>query len=150
MHEAVLNRATARSIIDRVATFHGVTAAEMRGLRRERHVAWPRQEACWVLRLRTNLSTPSVGRLLDRDHTTVLTAVAAVERRRLADADYRQRTDALLRQIDRISGEDAGDPDPLVPILRDLSACHTRLTEALTMLEAARADIAIIQHHGGR
>ena len=151
MHRAVLTRSTARTIMAAVAAFHGLDTSDLSGLRRERPAAWARQEACWALRLRTELSSVSIGRMVNRDHTTVLTAIASVERRRSADPEYRQRTDALLGHVDQMTGKGlaGSDPaEPLAPILRELAGLHARLSETLSAVEAAQADLSLIHHHG--
>lgn len=65
-------RQLGKMIIKAVAQKHLVTVKEMLSDRRDKHLAMARQEACYELRARTELSTPQIGRLLNRDHSTVL------------------------------------------------------------------------------
>lgn len=46
---------------------------------RKPQVIRARQAACWLLRHRTRLSLPAIGRILGCDHTTVLYSVRKVE-----------------------------------------------------------------------
>lgn len=76
-------------IAEIVAGRHNCSVAELKGQSRERCVAWPRQEAMWLMRqVRTpsgehRFSLPQIGRFLGgRDHTTVLHGVRKHEERR--------------------------------------------------------------------
>lgn len=49
---------------------------------RRRPIVFARQTACWVIRKRTPLSFPAIGRVFRQDHTTVMNAVRTVDRAR--------------------------------------------------------------------
>lgn len=75
-----------RAIAQQVANQYGIPLEELRGPGRSRRVAWPRQEAMWLMRqvMRNGyprFSMPQIGTFFDRDHTTVVHAVRAVEKR---------------------------------------------------------------------
>lgn len=72
-----------------VATRHSCSVAELRGPARERCIAWPRQEAMWLMRQvltpkgEHRFSLLQIGRFLgDRDHTTVLHGIRKHDGRR--------------------------------------------------------------------
>lgn len=79
----------------------GVEAADIKSDRREQPIAEARQVWCWLARHATPSSLPRIGRYIDRDHTTVKYAIAQVERRRQADADFARRLDRLKRHADK-------------------------------------------------
>lgn len=56
------------------ASFFGVSPAELRSSRRTRTVALARNIIMYLARKHTNLSSTEVGRLMGKDHTTVLLA----------------------------------------------------------------------------
>lgn len=61
----------------------GVTLEDLKSDRRERWIAWPRQEAMAQAYATGRFSTPRIGRRLGgRDHTTVLYGIAKAQRRR--------------------------------------------------------------------
>ena len=60
----------------------GVTMDDMRGKSRQRPVVEARQALMWLLHHRAGLTYGAIGRLLSRDHTTVIHGVAAEDRRR--------------------------------------------------------------------
>jgi chromosomal replication initiator protein len=64
--------ATPLAILTAVARYFGIKADDLKGKARHKHIVGPRQVAMYLLREDGHLSTPEVGRLLNRDHTTVL------------------------------------------------------------------------------
>lgn len=71
-----------RSIMAEVASRSGVTVEELVSQSRLRRIAWPRQEAMYVVRALGRFSLPQIGRFFGgRDHTTVLAAINAYEER---------------------------------------------------------------------
>lgn len=69
-----------------VAESHGLTVEDLKLRCSVHEIAHPRQEAMWRMRQTGRFSLPQIGRFFDRDHTTVLWAVRAYERRLLKDA----------------------------------------------------------------
>lgn len=152
MHEAVINRASARAIMQGVAQFHGLPVSALTGQKRERHIVWPRQEACWALRGLTRLSLPAIGRLMgNRDHTTVMASIAAVERRRATDIDYHNQLSALRQRLEALipkNGTNCALCDPLQEIKSALATAQSRLGRVVIALEVAQADLTILQSEG--
>ena len=66
------------SILFAVARYYGVSADDLKGKSRQKQIVEPRQIAMYLLREEAHLSTPEIGRLLNRDHTTVLHGVKQV------------------------------------------------------------------------
>jgi chromosomal replication initiator protein len=69
---------TPAAILLAVGRFYGINADELKGKSRHKQVVTPRQIAMFLLREDAHLSTPDIGRLLNRDHTTVLHALKQV------------------------------------------------------------------------
>lgn len=63
------------------AVENGVTISDLRGPCRKQPLVHYRQDLIAKLRAKTDLSLPAIGRLLNRDHTTVLYALRAVKAR---------------------------------------------------------------------
>jgi chromosomal replication initiator protein len=70
--------ATPMSILTAVARYFGVKSDDLKGKARNKQIVLPRHIAMYLLREDGHLSTPEVGRLLNRDHTTVLHGVKQV------------------------------------------------------------------------
>lgn len=64
-----------------IAVLHGLTLAEINDPAAERRYARTRQHVMHALMATGRYSSTSVGRLLNRDHSTVLHGVRAHERR---------------------------------------------------------------------
>lgn len=71
-----------RDIIRSVEFRHGLTPGEITGARRNTKVVRARHEAMWIAKeLHPHLSFPAIGRIFNRDHTTVLHALRKYEAR---------------------------------------------------------------------
>jgi chromosomal replication initiator protein len=84
LHDLVAPGATGRkvtptAILFAVGRYYGVNSDELKGKSRHKHVVGPRQIAMYLLREDAHLSTPDIGRVLNRDHTTVLHAVKLIK-----------------------------------------------------------------------
>ncbi|WCT72077.1 hypothetical protein PQ455_10495 [Sphingomonas naphthae] len=64
-----------------------------------RQPAIVRSAVAWVVRKALGYSYARIGRLLKRDHTTIVYMMASAEKRRAADPDYRQLTDRMLTRF---------------------------------------------------
>jgi chromosomal replication initiator protein len=69
---------TPTSILFAVGRYYGVNPDELKEKSRHKQVVIPRQIAMYLLREDGHLSTPDIGRLLNRDHTTVLHALKQI------------------------------------------------------------------------
>jgi chromosomal replication initiator protein len=73
---------------------------EMRSDRRSARVARPRMVAMFLARHHTLCSLPQIGREFgDRDHTTVMHALARVPELMAADAEFAARVEAARRAV---------------------------------------------------
>lgn len=79
-----------------VAAHFGTTVREMKSARRNRIITRPRQIAMYLSRELTPNSLPAIGRLFNRDHTTVMHAIDTIERIAKADPSF-ERHIAHLR-----------------------------------------------------
>lgn len=68
-----------REIISQVAKAHELTVEAVTGPSRKRAVVEARWEAMRRLKAETKLSTPQIGALFNRDHTTVLHALGTLK-----------------------------------------------------------------------
>ena len=63
---------TPSAILFAVGRYYGVNSDELKGRSRHKQIVGPRHISMYLLREDAHLSTPEIGRLLNRDHTTVL------------------------------------------------------------------------------
>lgn len=67
------SRALMRDVAQAVADKHGISLDVLRSEKRDRPIAWARQEAMWECRRQTTQSLPQIGLFFGgRDHSTVL------------------------------------------------------------------------------
>ncbi|KKW92664.1 helix-turn-helix domain-containing protein [Sphingobium chungbukense] len=67
--------------LDRAAQATGIPIADLRGPSRTRHVCWTRFAIMEAMRAR-GMSTPAIGRLFHRDHTTIVSGLRQAEKLR--------------------------------------------------------------------
>ena len=70
-----------REICEEVAEKHGVTFDDLRGERRQHNLVVARWEAAWRCFSETQNSYPAIGRMLHKDHTTIMNAVKRYQER---------------------------------------------------------------------
>lgn len=92
-----------QTVIDTVCARRGVSARDVLSPTRNRPVAWARQEAQHILRVTTKRSLPEIGRSFDRDHTSVLHGLRAVQRRMRGDI-YRNEIEEMTNEARKKSG----------------------------------------------
>ena len=77
---------TPNLIISQVCKFYSVDESVLRGTLKNKGTAEARQVAIYLIRKLTNLSTPDIGKELNKDHSTVLYSIKKVEQA-LASSD---------------------------------------------------------------
>jgi len=94
-------RVTIQEIQKRVAEYWNIRVSEMSSARRSRNIARPRQVAMYLAKQLTSKSLPDIGRHFgDRDHTTVMHAVARVTALMAADAAFAEDVELLRRMLE--------------------------------------------------
>jgi chromosomal replication initiator protein len=63
---------TALQVLQTVADYFNATFEALTGRERTKEIAWARQVAMYLIREETESSLPTIGEILERDHTTVL------------------------------------------------------------------------------
>lgn len=104
------------AVLGKVTGLFGVSRAELAHNTRIPKVLIPRMVAMWLLRKHTKMSTPSIGRAFgNRDHTTVLNAIASVSQRMRKDAAFAKYVADISASIPRRRIEAGVDAATLVP-----------------------------------
>lgn len=90
---------TIEEIQKQVSEHYNIRVSEMSSVRRARNIARPRQIAMYLAKQLTSRSLPEIGRKFgNRDHTTVMHAVAKITELSAADPDFAEDVE-LLRRI---------------------------------------------------
>ena len=74
-----------RPVISAVAKYYGVPLGDLVSSRRTRDLIRPRHVAMYLAKQLTKHSLPTIGRVLERDHTTVLHGCRQIEKLRQQD-----------------------------------------------------------------
>lgn len=81
-------------VLQEAGRLFGVHPRDIRGKARYEFIQPARRAFCVAMRLRGN-SYPSIGRFLDRDHSTIIYAARIAEKRMAVDAEYRRKIEEM-------------------------------------------------------
>jgi chromosomal replication initiation ATPase DnaA len=104
---------TMAAILEMVAGEFHVSIPALKGPSRDGFTAQPRQAFCWLSRKVGDWSTPQIGRVIDRDHTTVLHAIWATTERMGKDAGFAAHVTKLWAQLASHRPQNVKKPCPL-------------------------------------
>jgi len=100
MVREVSSRVTLEAIQQCIAGYFQVELGELRGVKRQRSILYPRQVAMYLCRRLTEASLPEIGRAFGgRDHTTVMHAVGKIERELAQDVHKKRLVDHLNQLV---------------------------------------------------
>jgi chromosomal replication initiator protein len=100
MVREVSSRVTVKGIQQRVAEYFQIEPEELRSVKRQRSILYPRQVAMYLCRRLTEASLPEIGRAFGgRDHTTVMHAVGKIEREIAQDIHKKHTIEHLNRLV---------------------------------------------------
>lgn len=92
-------KVTQDKIFHAVARKYGVTVEDIRGKRRTREIAQARHVCIYIMRTVTDLSLPSIGRVFNRDHSTILSSIETIQQKIREDASLENDIDDLIKEI---------------------------------------------------
>ena len=70
---------TVESIINKVCKKYGLSEEDIKGRKKTKEIAMARHICIYIIRKMTELSLPAIGRVLGRDHTTVMSSLQVIE-----------------------------------------------------------------------
>lgn len=88
-----------RKIALSVAAKHGVTIDDLLSSRRAHPLPLARQEAMWRMRNETTHAMPSIGKCLNRDHTTVIYGIRRHEERMAKEPAFSDLDANIVRRV---------------------------------------------------
>lgn len=98
-HAMVRPRLTVKRIQDVVSSYYHITPHEMTSERQAREVVIPRHVAMYLARQMTFKSLPSIGRLFNRDHTTVMHGIRRVKGMMADSPDFAMDVNILRERL---------------------------------------------------
>ncbi len=90
---------TAEKIIAAAARRYGVTAEDILGTKRTKDIKDARNLSMYIIREVTDLSLTALGTMFNRDHSTIHSNIAAVEKQVKTDAALRSEISDIRREI---------------------------------------------------
>ncbi len=91
---------SSEEILKAVSIYYNLTLEDLRGARRTRRIALPRQIAMYLIREETESSYPQIGAQLGgRDHTTILYGYERIREKMEQDAQLRREIMTLKSQL---------------------------------------------------
>ncbi|GAB5387911.1 MAG: chromosomal replication initiator protein DnaA [Alphaproteobacteria bacterium] len=93
-------RVTIDEILQKVASHYALKVSDLKGPRRSRDIARPRQIAMFLAKKLTERSLPEIGRQIGgRDHTTIMHGVAKITELSNTDPDLAEDVELLKRTL---------------------------------------------------
>ena len=90
MIEKILNLVTGR---------YGVTVEELKSKRRSTNLTAPRHIAIYLIRTMTDMSLPAIGKVFQRDHSTIINSLETVENKIKTNAAYETEIKDLINEL---------------------------------------------------
>lgn len=89
--------------VDKVfsAVYHkyGIQREELVSSRRTKEIASARHVSVYLIRKITDMSLPNIGKIFNRDHSTIISSLEAVEKRRLQSDSFRLELEGLEKEV---------------------------------------------------
>ena len=92
---------TVEKILDVVTRKYGVTVDELKSKAKSSHITNPRQICMDILRKKTDLSLLKIGRIFNRDHSTVIPSVEKIEKEIKCNSLFEIEIKEIIEEIMR-------------------------------------------------
>ncbi len=90
---------TAEKIVSRVAKKYGITEEEIYGRKRTKHIASARAISIYIIRKVTEMSFPAIGKMFDRDHSTIISANDSIDQDVKSNPLFAMEISDLIKEI---------------------------------------------------
>ncbi len=90
---------TIDKILHTVSSHFGVSTDDLKSRKRNNSVSAARHIAVYLIKNLTTCSFPAIGREFNRDHTTIMNSIDAVEKRLAAEPTFEAELNDLIRSI---------------------------------------------------
>jgi chromosomal replication initiator protein len=86
-------------IQDIVCDFFGLTMEDLKQRSKRDEIKHPRQVMCYFLITNTSMTLQAIGRIFDRDHTTVIYAKRKIEDLSLYDSSVKEEVEIIGKRV---------------------------------------------------
>jgi len=80
-------RITSEKIIEVTARYFEIDEDELKSTKRNKEILLPRQVAMYIMKEKTDITVTSIGKIFDKDHSTVLNAIGKIRKKVEIDED---------------------------------------------------------------
>lgn len=92
-------KVTPDKIVSKVAAKYGVEAGDIYSKKKINEISKPRHICIYLLRKITDLSYPSIGKLLNRDHSTIMNSYKLIEKEVKNNSSFEIEMNDLIKEI---------------------------------------------------
>ena len=78
---------------------YNVKKEEIIGARRTKEIAAARHKAIYLVRTITEMSLPNIGKIFNRDHTTIMSSIETIEKKLITDAILSVEIDDMIKEV---------------------------------------------------
>ena len=78
---------------------YGIPKEDITGTRRTKEIAFARHVAIYLIRNITEMSMPNIGKLMGRDHSTILSSIETIEKKLRTDNIFNVEMDLLIKEV---------------------------------------------------
>lgn len=89
----------AERVIEKVSTYYNIPAEDIKGKRRSKEIAQARHISIYIINHVTTLTLESIGKIVGRDHSTVLSSVNVVSRQMKMDSSFEHEINAIIKEF---------------------------------------------------
>lgn len=90
---------TVDKIFSAVFKKYGIPKEDITGVRRTKDIAFARHVTVYLIRNITEMSMPNIGKLMSRDHSTILSSIDTIEKKLRADSIFNVEVDLLIKEV---------------------------------------------------
>jgi chromosomal replication initiator protein len=90
---------TVDKIFTAVYKKYGIKKEDIIGERRTKDIAQARHIAIYLIREITDMSFPGIGKILNRNHTTIISSIETVEKKIISQQSFSMEMDELIKSI---------------------------------------------------
>ncbi|MCD7712315.1 MAG: chromosomal replication initiator protein DnaA [Firmicutes bacterium] len=98
--EEVPTEAKVERVLSEVSSRYGVESKDIIGKSRMKNISWARHIAVYVLRKKTDLSLPAIGKIFGRDHSTIVSSIGVIDREIESNPAFAVEINDLLNDIE--------------------------------------------------
>lgn len=91
---------TVDKIFSAVYKKYGITKDEITSVRRTKEIVFARHVTAYLIRTVTEMSLQNIGKLLGRDHATVMASIEVVEKKLRNNAMFNVEIDEIIKEVD--------------------------------------------------